>query len=137
LAVAIVDAGPLYAAADTDDPAHRRCTEVLADPSFELVLPALAVAEAAYLVARRLGAKAEATFLRGLERFDVEAPFAEDWSRIGGLVEQYADLSLGGTDASLIALAERLGARTMITLDRRHFSVVRPRHCDAFELLPA
>jgi len=137
LAVAIVDAGPLYAAADTDDPAHRRCTDVLADSSFELVLPALAVAEATYLVERRLGAKAEATFLRGLERFDVEAPLAEDWPRIGDLLEQYASLSLGGADASLIALAERLSARTVITLDHRHFSAVRPRHCGAFELLPA
>jgi uncharacterized protein len=48
----------------------------------------------------------------------------------------YADLRLGGTDASLVALAERLGVTRIATLNRRDFSVVRPRHIDSFELLP-
>lgn len=52
------------------------------------------------------------------------------------LVEQYADLPLGTTDASVIALAERLDINEIATLDRRHFTVVRPRHVDAFTLLP-
>ncbi len=79
----------------------------------------------------------EAAFLRGLDQLEIEAPIAGEWLRIGELVEEYADLGLGGTDASVVALAERLDARTVITLDRRHFTVVRPRHCDALELLPA
>ncbi|MBA3300810.1 MAG: VapC toxin family PIN domain ribonuclease, partial [Thermoleophilaceae bacterium] len=52
------------------------------------------------------------------------------------LVGQYADFPLGGTDASVIALAERLGAPVVITLDRRHFGAVEPRHVERFELLP-
>lgn len=52
------------------------------------------------------------------------------------LVEEYADFPLGGTDASVIALAERLDAGIAITLDHRHFGAVRPRHRDALELLP-
>ena len=59
-----------------------------------------------------------------------------DWARVHELVETYADLRLGGTDASLVALAEHLGATRIATLNRRHFSVVIPRHTDAFELLP-
>ena len=43
---------------------------------------------------------------------------------------------LGGTDASVVALAERLNTDLIITLDRRHFNAVRPRHCLAFRLLP-
>jgi predicted nucleic acid-binding protein len=39
-------------------------------------------------------------------------------------------------DASVVAVAERLGIGTVATLDRRHFTVVRPRHVDMFELLP-
>jgi predicted nucleic acid-binding protein len=50
--------------------------------------------------------------------------------------EEYAAFPLGGTDASVIALAERLQAPLVVTLDRRHFTAVRPRHRDAFELLP-
>jgi len=60
----------------------------------------------------------------------------DDWARAGKLVRQYSDLRLGGTDASLVAIAERLGAATIATVNRRDFSVVRPRHVAAFELVP-
>jgi uncharacterized protein len=111
--------------------------EALQQPHLELVIPALVVAEATYLVGSRLGPKAEAAFLRGLAQMEVEPPTAEDWPRIAELVEEYADLPLGGTDASVVALAERLDTGVVITLDRRHFTVVRPRHRESFDLLPA
>lgn len=134
--LAVVDAGPLYATADSDDEDHERCREILSRANLRLVIPALVVAEATYFVGRRLGAPSEAVFLRGLGRFDVEGPTAEDFDRIGELVETYADFPLGGTDASVVALAERLEAEIVITLDRRHFGAVRPRHRAAFDLLP-
>lgn len=101
------------------------------------MIPTLVVAEATYLVGRRLGATAEAGFLRGLREIEVEPPTPDDWERIADLVDEYADLPLGGTDASVVALAERLDSSMVITLDRRHFTVVRPRHREALELLPA
>ena len=52
------------------------------------------------------------------------------------LAERYADLRLGGTDASLVAIAERLDIERIAAFDRRHFTVVRPAHIDAFVLLP-
>ncbi len=52
------------------------------------------------------------------------------------LVEMYANLPLGAADASVIAVAERLELAEVATLDRRHFTVVRPRHVNAFTLLP-
>lgn len=134
--LAVVDAGPLYAAADADDVDHAESLAVLADPGLRLVVPALVVAEATYFVGRRLGADAEAAFLRGVGSLDVEGPDSVDFSRMAQLVEQYADFPLGGTDASVVALAERLDAATVVTLDRRHFAAVRPRHREAFELLP-
>lgn len=60
-----------------------------------------------------------------------------DWNRIGELLDKYADLGLGIVDASVVAACERLGETELATLDRRHFSVVRPRHCTALTLLPA
>ena len=134
--LAIVDAGPLYATVDGDDDDHDRCRAVLSRADLRLVIPALVVAEATYFVGRRLGASTEAAFLRGLGAFDVEGPAPEDFDRIAELVERYADLPLGGTDASLIALAERTGAEIVITLDRRHFGAVKPRHREALDLLP-
>lgn len=133
--IAIVDAGPLYAAADASDADHERCIGVLQRPDLHLVLALLPVAEAAYMVGRRLGASAEARFLWGLAGFDTEGPGA-DWPRIGDLVEQYADFPLGGANASVVALAERLGTDLVVTLDRRHFAAIRPGHARAFRLLP-
>lgn len=136
ISIAIVDSGPLVAVANTADPAHRACLAALQAPGVHLVIPALCVAEAAFLIQQRRGALIEARFLRGLQRFDVQAPLAGDWSRIAELVEQYSDFPLGGTDASVIAAAERLDTDTIITLDNRHFRAVRPNHCQQFRLLP-
>ena len=52
------------------------------------------------------------------------------------LVARYNDLPLGSVDASVIAAAERRRIADIATLDRRHFSIVRPKHTDAFQLLP-
>lgn len=134
--IAIADTGPLYAAVDADDPDHDRARDSLERGDLRLVVPTLVLAEVTYLVGTRLGPIAEARFLRGVASFDVEAPATEDWSRMAELVEQYADFPLGGTDASVVALAERLGTDVVITLDRRHFGAIRPRHCEALRLLP-
>ena len=133
---AVVDTGPLYAAVDTDDFDHARSVAALGRADLRLVIPALVVAETTYLVGSRLGARIEARFLRSLRDLDVEAPDADDWVRIGELVERYADFPLGGTDASVVALAERLKAEVVFTLDRRHFAAVRPRHVKSLRLLP-
>jgi len=134
--IAIVDSGPLYAAVDADDDDHIRCLEVLHRADLDLVVPALVVAEVTYLVGRRLGAEVEAAFLRGLGTLEVEAPTADDWAAIADLVLRYADFPLGGTDASAAVLAERLGTDLMVTLDRRHFGVMRSPQGHPFRLLP-
>lgn len=134
--LAVVDTGPLYAVVDADDADHARCRAVLEDAGCRLVIPALIVAEATYLVGTRLGAEVESRFLRSLAEMDVEAPAPDDWPRIADLVQRYADFPLGGADASAIALAERIGAETIVTLDARHFRAVRPKHRHAFTIVP-
>ncbi len=134
--LAVVDTGPLYASLDLDDDDHEASVEALSTRGLRLVIPVLVVAEVAYLVATRLGPDVEATFVATLSELDVEAPLPQEWSRISELVRQYASFPLGATDASVIALAERLPTPHVITLDRRHFHGVRPGHCDALELLP-
>jgi predicted nucleic acid-binding protein len=136
IAIAIVDAGPLYASADLADADHDRSLEALQRPDLYLVIPTLVIAEVTFLIGRRLGSRAEGAFLRALADFDVEGPSPDDWLRIADLVDQYANFPLGGTDASVIALAERLDTPTVITLDRRHLGAVRPKHCEALAILP-
>ena len=134
----IVDTGPLVAAADKDDPDHHRCVELLESAPGPLVTTGLVIAEAGFLIARQVGPAGEAALVADVAegRLVVEALTTPDWTRIGELVERYADLGLGVTDASVIALAEHHGVPEIATLDRRHFYVVRPAHRDAFELLP-
>jgi hypothetical protein len=43
---------------------------------------------------------------------------------------------VGIVDAAVIAIAERLNLAEVATVDRKHFSIVRPRHISAFRLLP-
>lgn len=39
-------------------------------------------------------------------------------------------------DALIVAIAERLNITRLLTLDRRDFQIIRPKHCNSFELLP-
>jgi len=107
-----------------------------APTAFGDVVPALVIAEVTYLVGRRLGARAEAAFLRGISGLEVQAPTPDDLIRMSDLVSRYGDFPLGGTDASVVALAERLGTSVIITLDRRHFGAVRSIDGQPFTLLP-
>lgn len=134
----VVDTGPLLATADRDDAHHGACRALLEHDDGPLVTTALVIAEAAYLIDRQLGPRAEAALLASIVEatLHVEDLAGQDWARVHELVETYVDLRLGSTDASLVAIAERLGATRIATLNRRHFAVVRPRHVDAFELLP-
>jgi uncharacterized protein len=104
----------------------------------ELFVPATVVAEVGFLLNREAGPRVESLFLRSLADGDFKTVelTAPDYRRMADLVDQYADLPLGTTDASVIALAERLNVAEIATLDRRHFTVVRPNHVDALELLP-
>jgi predicted nucleic acid-binding protein len=136
--VLIVDTGPLLAAADRADKDHAACRALLEDDEGPLVTTGLVIAEAAYLICRQLGPAAEASLYSAIIDGGLEVASLEpgDWQRVRDLVTTYASLSLGGTDASVIALAERHGATRVATLDRKHFTAVRPRHTPAFTLLP-
>jgi predicted nucleic acid-binding protein len=134
----LVDAGPLYAYVDADDAHHAACLELLTSHAGPLAVPVLVVAEVAHLVGTRLGAEPEVRFLADLASgaFVTVPVEDDDWLRIAELVSRYRDLPLGTVDASIVAAAERLGATSIATLDRRHFGVVRPAHVPAFELVP-
>jgi len=136
LHVAIADTSALYAAIDAAEVEHRACINALADAELRLVFPALAIAEVCQLVERRLGPLVEAQFVATLGDYDVRAPMPDDWLRISELVRRYADFPFGAVDASVVALAERLETDIVITLDRRHFAAIRPRHCEHLRLLP-
>ena len=134
----IVDAGPLYAYVDADDAHHAGCLELLETHPGPLIIPTLVITEVTYLLGSRLDWQAEVRFLGDLASgsFAIEPLRATDSVRIAELVAEYRDMPLGTVDASVIATAERLGVTEIATVDRRHFSLVRPNHAPAFDLLP-
>ena len=134
----IVDSGPLYASAATRDKNHDRCVQLLRTATRPLIVPELVVTEVAYMLGEHIGVDAEVAFGRSIAAGEllVEPVDEAEWERIVALIEAYADLPLGMVDASVVALAERLDQRQIATLDRRHFTVVRPAHVPTFELLP-
>ena len=134
--LSVVDAGPLFSAADEGDPQHDLARNVLERSDLQLVIPALAVAEASYLIQRRLGPGRERLFFLGLAQMDVVAPNPDDFTRMAELVARYADWPLGGCDASVLALAERMGTTTIITFDHRHFGALRTKDDEPLTLLP-
>jgi len=139
--VIVCDTGPLVAAALSNDPDHHACTELFTGLHLagrRLLVPATVVAEVGYLLSREAGARVEAAFLRSMAEgdFDIVDVTPHDYSRMADLVLQYRDLPLGTTDASVIAIAERLRIPDVATLDNRHFSVVRPAQVSALTILP-
>lgn len=134
----VLDTGPLLAALDAADPDHPRCAALLTDAAEDLIVPALVLAELDYWCARRLSADAWLIFIDDVVAgaYRVESPTTIDLSRCRELQDRYRDLSLGVVDASIIALAERLGEPKVATLDQRHFRTVRPAHVAALELMP-
>jgi predicted nucleic acid-binding protein len=129
------------AAAIADDAHHESCVKEftrLFDDRTKLLVPSFVAAEVCYLLAKYGTARDEAAFIRSLESGLLT--FTEltkyDLARMAVLVERYANFPLGGSDAAVVALAERLKITEVLTIDRRHFSAVRPAHVPAFTLRP-
>jgi len=124
--------------ANEQDRHHARCVEWFDTAPRPLLLPAPILTEVCYLLERERGAAIEVAFLRSVrdEIFTLVAITHGDLDRMAELFETYASLPLGAADASVIAVAERLKLAKVATLDRRHFTVVRPNHVNALTLLP-
>lgn len=134
----LVDTNVWLAAADRRSDRHSDCAQVVRVHRGELASTVPVIAESSWLILDRLGADAQADYLRMITagRLQTVDLTGADWSRCGELVNDYADLRLDLMDASIVAVAGRLGVTTIATLNHRDFTVVRPRHLDALELLP-
>lgn len=135
----MVDTSVIYALLDRADDAHATVVEWYRSDDPDLVTTPMVLAEVDHLAATRAGPRAHAAWLRDL----AAGAYAVSWwkaapSQAAAIAEEYADLGLGLTDASLVALCARLGTVEIATLDERHFRVVRPQSgAAAFRLLPA
>jgi uncharacterized protein len=136
--VLLVDTNVFLAAADRRSDRHGECAALLRAHASEIATTVPVVAETSWLILDRLGTRSQAEFVRMVAARHLEAlDLTEtDWHRCAEFVEHYTDWGRDLMDASLVAVAERLGAHKIATMNRRDFAVVRPRHVEAFELVP-
>ncbi len=122
----VADTGAVIALVDADDRHHESVRQLFEQNPDEWVLPWAILPEVDYLLATRVGARAQSAFLDDLASgaFAVEWGDQADVQRANSLCDQYADLKMGLVDGVVIGLAERLEATAIATFDLRHFGVV-------------
>jgi uncharacterized protein len=136
--VIVADTSALLAFFNDKEPDHqavRRVVEAHDDP---LVVSPFVIAELDYLLATRNGVDAELAVLGELGggAYELASVGADELNRAAAVVANYRDRDIGVADASLVVLATRYRTRTIMTLDRRHFDVMRPPDGGRFRLLP-
>jgi hypothetical protein len=135
----IVDAGTLFAQADSDDSEHEAVVALFEDERGPLVTSQVAVAEADYLILSRLGVDVELAFLEDLAAgtFVLDCLDRKELGLARDLARRYRDLELGLADASLAVLADRHRTDRIATFDERAFRAMTPLRGEAFTILPA
>ena len=125
----VADTSAMVALIDASDDAHADMVALYRDHSDRWTLPWVILPEVAYLTAKYGSAKAEQAFLDDVaqERFDVDWGRPADLRRAAELTRQYVGLELGLVDTVVMAIAERLKADAIATLDQRHFGAVSLR----------
>ena len=124
----VADAGALLAYYNAKDPAHEDVANVL-DRSFDrFIVSPYVLAELDYLLMDRVGLHVELAVLRQISSgaFDLPSLGGDDIASAIAVIEKYHDQEIGLADASIVVLADRYKTKEILTLDRRHFDVLRP-----------
>ncbi len=135
----LLDTSGLLAALDGSERRHRHAVAALERAAPPWVLSPFVLAELDYLLAARVGAKVERELLREIGRgvYRLECLDADDIAAAERVIDRHPRLGIGLADASIVVLAARYGVRDILTLDERHFRVLRPKGGGVFRILPA
>ena len=135
----VADTSALLALFNRREPAHAAVRAVVEAEVEPLIVSPYVVAELDYLVATRLGVESELAVLAELAggAYHLASMPAEQLDRARSVVERYRDLGIGVADASMVVLADQYQTRSVLTLDRRHFDLLRPLDGGHFRILPA
>ena len=134
----IVDTSALVAYFDANEPDHDAVSRVIDGSDEVLVISPYVIAELDYLVATRVGVDAELEVLQELASGAWELAIfgVPDLDQAASVITKYRDQQIGAADASNVVLADRYQTRTIATLDRRHFTVLRPLKGGRFTIVP-
>ena len=134
----IADTSGLLALFNEREPQHRDVLAAVAAEAAPLVVSPYVVAELDHLVGTRIGVIAELAVLRELAGPGYLLAPVDDALLLAAaeIVERYGDQRIGVTDASIVVLAQRHRTDRVLTLDHRHFTVLRTDKSGPFTLLP-
>ena len=134
----LMDTGFWYASIDDSDEYYEKVAPIAKNVREKVFIPIPVITETAYLILRNRGVEKLATFSESLSttKFFLETPTAEDYKCAAEILRKYNDANIDFVDACIVAIAERLNITKILTVDRRHFGMFKPTHCEAFEILP-
>lgn len=134
----VCDTSGLLAYFDASDAHCAEVCGVIEADSGPFIVSPYVVAELDYLLATRRGIHAELAALTELSGGAWEFPAIEatDLRETCAVIERYQDQKIGVADASLVVLARRYRTDRLLTLDHRHFRVVRTTAGKPFTVLP-
>ena len=134
----LLDTSGLLAALDSAQRQHSEAAASLAVAAPPLLLSPFVLAELDYLLATRVGATARMSLLGEVERgaYNLQPFTASDIRSATAVIKRHAGLGISLADASLVVLAARHSTRDVLTLDERHFRILRTNR-KHFRLLPA
>ena len=132
----LLDTGPLVALMAADDAHHRRCVDALATlpPPLWTCWPVLT--EAAWLLRRQPRPLDRIAEARAAGLFELLPLDGADLPALAAILRRHESAGLQLADAALVHLAGREGIRTLFTLDRRDFSLVRLARNRALRIIP-
>jgi predicted nucleic acid-binding protein len=135
----VADSGAIYGLYNRRDRHHDALRKALEIERGATIIPSVILSEIDYLICAKLGVRAELDLLDDIQAgaFALESFTTADLNRTRELIAQYHELDLGLADAAVIATAERLRLRRILTVDERHFRVVRSADGNPFILCPA
>ncbi len=134
----IADTSGLPALFNRTEPAHAKVERFVTLTDETLIDSPYVIAELDYLVSTRIGIQAELVVLRELTSgaYGLAHIGPEELATTIEVIDRYHDQDVGVADASLVVLAHSHGTRTILTLDNRHFTVLRPLSGGRFKLVP-
>jgi len=128
----IADTGFLVAVGRRVDPKHEAARRFADRFHGQLVTASPTIVEACHF----LSPKSQSELLDSVGRrlAVLEVP-TKDYPELSATIGIYADQDIDFADASLVWLAERSGLRQILTVDVKHFSVLRLKSGKHFELI--
>ena len=134
----LLDTSGLLAALDSSQNRHAQAAAALRTVNGPLLLSPFVLAELDYLLATRVGVRAQRALLDEVARggYRLEPFTTEDVAAAALVLRRYRDLEIGLADASIVVLAERYAVLDVLTLDHRHFQALRGPRGRRFRIHP-